>query len=249
MSNLKVIAVIPARYASTRFHAKLIQDLGGKPVVVQTYWATLATGLFDEVLVATDHKIIFDLLKEHDVNVVMSGTHHESGSDRIAEVIESVDCDVVVNVQGDEPFVNKANLESLIRVFQEDVDSAVDLASLMFEIKDSEIINNPNNVKVVVDINLRALYFSRSVIPFAREGKSFIPYYQHIGVYAYRKNALLDFTKWGIGKLEATEKLEQLRYLEHGRTIQMVITDHIGVGIDTIEDLEKAKSLWKTKAP
>lgn len=245
MNKLKIIAVIPARYASTRFPAKLIQDLGGKPVVVQTYLATVATRLFDDVLVATDHEIIFDLLKEHGVHVVMSAAHHESGSDRIAEVIEHVECDVVVNVQGDEPFVSKSNLESLIRVFREDTEKSVDLASLMFEIKDEEVIRNPNNVKVVVDQNFKALYFSRSPIPFARDGKSYVPYYQHIGVYAYRKQALLDFTKWPMKGLEATEKLEQLRYLEYGKTLQMVVTEHVGVGIDTAEDLEKAKRLWK----
>lgn len=245
MNNLKIIAVIPARYASTRFPAKLVQDLGGKPVVVQTYLATLATGLFDEVLVATDHEIIYNLLKQHQVNVIMSSDTHESGTDRIAEVVTHKDCDVVVNVQGDEPFVNKENLEELIKVFKNDSKKAIDLASLMFEMKDVEAIQNPNNVKVVVDQNLKALYFSRSAIPFARDGKSYLPYYQHIGVYAYRKSALLDFTQWKMLGLEATEKLEQLRYLEYGRTIQMVLTQHIGVGIDTEDDLEKARELWE----
>lgn len=244
MNSLKITAVIPARYASTRFPAKLIQDLGGKPVVVQTYLATVATKLFDEVLVATDHELIYDLLKQHNVNVVMSSTHHESGSDRIAEVIQDVDCDVVVNVQGDEPFVSTENLQSLIDVFQNDEQNKVDLASLMFEIKDVDAVHNPNNVKVVVDKNTRALYFSRSPIPFARDGKSYVPYYQHIGVYAYRKKALLDFTKWEMKGLEATEKLEQLRYLEYGKTIQMVLTQHVGIGIDTKEDLDKARALW-----
>ncbi len=245
MNKLKIIAVIPARYASTRFPAKLIQDLGGKPVVVQTYLATVATQLFDEVLVATDHEIIYNLLKEHNVNVLMSSTHHESGSDRIAEVVENIDCDVVVNVQGDEPFVSKENLQSLINVFNEDAEQKIDLASLMFEIEDLDVINNPNNVKVVVDQNHRALYFSRAAIPFVRDGKNEAAYYQHIGVYAYRKKALLDFTHWNVSVLESTEKLEQLRYLEHGRTIQMVITPHVGVGIDTKQDLDKARLLWQ----
>jgi len=245
MNKLKIIAVIPARYASTRFPAKLIQDLGGKPVVVQTYLATVATQLFDEVLVATDHEIIYNLLKEHNVNVLMSSTHHESGSDRIAEVVENIDCDVVVNVQGDEPFVSKENLESLMNVFNEDAEQKIDLASLMFEIEDLDVINNPNNVKVVVDQNHRALYFSRAAIPFVRDGKNEAAYYQHIGVYAYRKKALLDFTHWNVSVLESTEKLEQLRYLEHGRTIQMVITQHVGVGIDTKQDLDTARLLWE----
>ncbi|WCM41839.1 3-deoxy-manno-octulosonate cytidylyltransferase [Flavobacterium sp. CBA20B-1] len=245
MNNLKIIAVIPARYASTRFPAKLVQDLGGKPVVVQTYLATVATQLFDEVLVATDHEIIFNSLKQHHVNVVMSSDSHESGSDRIAEVVKNIDCDIVVNVQGDEPFVSKENLENLIAIFKNDLEQKIDLASLMFEIDDLETINNTNNVKVVVDQNLKALYFSRATIPFPRDGKTYAPYYQHIGVYAYRKNALLDFTTWQMKGLEATEKLEQLRYLEYGRTIQMVLTNHTGIGIDTKEDLEKARLLWK----
>lgn len=245
MNQLKIIAVIPARYASTRFPAKLIQDLGGKPVVVQTYLATLATQLFDEVLVATDHEIIYNLLKQHHVNVVMSSDTHESGSDRIAEVVANLDCDVVVNVQGDEPFVSKENLQSLISVFKNDIENKIDLASLMFEINDLETINNPNNVKVVIDENYKALYFSRAAIPFPRDGKSYAPYYQHIGVYAYRKQALLAFTTWQMKGLEATEKLEQLRYLEYGKTIQMVVTNHVGVGIDTKEDLDKARILWK----
>lgn len=244
MNNLKIIAVIPARYASTRFPAKLVQDLGGKPVVVQTYLATIATELFDDVLVATDHEIIFNLLQQHHVKVVMSSDTHESGSDRIAEVIKDVTCDIVVNVQGDEPFVNKENLKTLIDVFKNDIQEKIDLASLMFQINDQETINNPNNVKVVVDQNLRALYFSRAAIPFARDGKSYANYYQHIGVYAYRKQALLDFTNWQMKELEATEKLEQLRYLEYGRTIQMVVTNHTGVGIDTKEDLDMARQLW-----
>lgn len=245
MNTSKVIAVIPARYASTRFPAKLIQDLGGKPVVVQTYFAVSQTQLFDDVLVATDHEIIYKLLKEHHVNVVMSSSNHESGSDRIAEVVASMDADIVINVQGDEPFVNKENLKNLIDVFKNDTTQKIDLASLMFEIKEVEAIQNPNNVKVVVDLNQRALYFSRAPIPFVRDGKNHSHYYQHIGVYAFRKQALLDFTKWEISTLEATEKLEQLRYLEHGKTIQMVLTEHIGVGIDTKEDLENAKILWE----
>jgi 3-deoxy-manno-octulosonate cytidylyltransferase (CMP-KDO synthetase) len=245
MKDLKIIAVIPARYASTRFPAKLIQDLGGKPVIVQTYLATLATNLFDEVIVATDHEIIYNLLQKHHVNVVMTKDTHESGSDRIAEVIENIECDVVVNVQGDEPFVSKENLQNLIDVFKNDDEQAIDLASLMFEIKDVDAINNPNNVKVVIDKNLKALYFSRAAIPFARDGKSLVSYYQHVGVYAYRKQALLDFTKWNVSDLENTEKLEQLRYLDHGKTIQMVITNHVGVGIDTPQDLDKARKLWQ----
>lgn len=240
---MKVIAVIPARYASTRFPAKLMQELGGKTIIRRTYEATVATGLFDDVFVVTDSPLIFDEIQTHGGKVVRSIKEHESGSDRIAEAVASIEADIVINVQGDEPFVNKDNLERLIAVFQEDTLKQVDLASLMTPIHDWEIIENPNNVKVVVDENNLALYFSRSVIPYPRDKETRVQYYQHIGVYAFRKQALLEFTTWPMKFLEATEKLEQLRYLEYGKRIKMAITQHIGVGIDTPEDLERAKAL------
>ena len=240
---MKVIAVIPARYASTRFPAKLMQELGGKTIITTTYEATLATGLFDDVFVVTDHQLIYDEIKAHGGKVMRSIKEHESGSDRIAEAVASVEADIVINVQGDEPFVNKDNLEQLIQIFKEDKNSEIDLASLMTPINDWNVIENPNNVKVVVDENNVALYFSRSVIPYPRDKNGEAQYYQHIGVYAFRKNALLEFTTWPMKFLEATEKLEQLRYLEYGKRIKMAITHHVGIGIDTPEDLVRAKEI------
>jgi 3-deoxy-manno-octulosonate cytidylyltransferase (CMP-KDO synthetase) len=242
---MKVIAVIPARYASTRFPAKLMQDLGGKTVILRTYEAAIDTHLFDDVFVVTDSDLIYKEIVSHGGKAIMSVKEHESGSDRIAEAIANIDVDIVVNVQGDEPFIDKEPLEKVIEVFRNDIDNKVDLASLMREITNEDDIQNPNNVKVVVDQNNFALYFSRSVIPYPREKNVGVRYFQHIGIYAFRKQALLDFYSLPMKSLEASEKLEQLRYLEFGKRIKMVETSHVGIGIDTIEDLEKARLLLK----
>jgi len=240
---MKVIAVIPARYASTRFPAKLMQDLGGKTVILRTYEAAVNTNLFDDVFVVTDSNLIFEEIVSNGGKAIMSIKEHESGSDRIAEAVANLEVDIVVNVQGDEPFINKEPLEKVIEVFKNDVDHKVDLASLMREISNEEDINNPNNVKVVVDQNGFALYFSRSVIPYPREKNVGVRYFQHIGIYAFRKQALLDFYSLPMKSLEASEKLEQLRYLEFGKRIKMVETNHVGIGIDTPDDLEKARKM------
>ncbi|WP_026710516.1 3-deoxy-manno-octulosonate cytidylyltransferase [Flavobacterium filum] len=238
---MKIIAVIPARYASTRFPAKLMQDLGGKTVILRTFEAAVNTQLFDDVFVVTDSDLIFKEIEKNGGKSIMSIKEHESGSDRIAEAIENLDVDVVVNVQGDEPFINKEPLQKVIEVFKNDLEKKVDLASLMREITDWEAIENPNNVKVIVDQNGLALYFSRSVIPYPREKNVGVRYFQHIGIYAFRKAALMDFYRLPMQSLEASEKLEQLRYLEYGKKIKMVETTHVGIGIDTPEDLEKAR--------
>jgi 3-deoxy-manno-octulosonate cytidylyltransferase (CMP-KDO synthetase) len=240
---MKIIAVIPARYASTRLPAKLMQDLGGKTMILRTYEAAVNADLFDDVFVVTDSNLIFDEIVSHGGKAIMSIKEHESGSDRIAEAIANLDVEIVVNVQGDEPFIDTESLMKLIEIFRKDTLGQVDLASLMREIKDVEVINNPNNVKVVTDQNGFALYFSRSVIPYPREKNIDVRYMQHIGIYAFRKQALLDFYGLPMKSLEASEKLEQLRYLEFGKRIKMVETTHIGIGIDTIEDLEKARRM------
>ena len=240
---MKIIAVIPARYASTRFHAKLMEDLGGKTVILRTYEAARKSNLFDDVFVVTDSDLIYKEIVFNGGKAIMSIKEHESGSDRIAEAVENMDVDIVVNVQGDEPFIDTEALEKLIDVYKNDTDKKVDLASLMSEIKDENEINNPNNVKVVVNQNGFALYFSRSVIPYPREVNVGVRYMKHIGIYAFRKQALMDFYKLPMKSLEASEKLEQLRYLEFGKSIKMVETSHIGIGIDTKEDLENARKL------
>jgi len=238
----KIGAFIPARYAATRFPAKLMQALGAKTVIRHTYDNTVATGLFDEVYVVTDSEIIFNEITSHGGKALMSKKEHESGSDRIAEAIEHLAIDIVVNVQGDEPFVKKEPLEKLIAVFK---DEKVEVASLMQALTNSDLIADPNYVKVAVDNNMNALFFSRSVIPYPRNTEIAIPYYEHIGVYAFKKQALLNFTNWPISPLEAAEKIECLRYLENGVSIKMVVTSYMGVEIDTPEDLIKATALLK----
>ena len=237
---MKKIAMIPARYAATRFPAKLMQMLGDKTVIHHTYDNTVATNLFDEVMVVTDSGIIFSEITSHGGKAVMSNKEHESGSDRIAEAIANMDVDIVVNVQGDEPFVQKEPLEKLLKVFH---DEKVQVASLMQVLKEQQFIDDPNYVKVAVDKNNNALFFSRSPIPYQRDKLVSPVYYEHIGVYAFRKQALLNFTNWPITPLEAAEKIECLRYLENGVSLKMVVTEYMGVEIDTPEDLVRAASL------
>ena len=242
---MKIIAMIPARYAASRFPGKLMQDLEGKPVILRTYEATVATQLFDDVFVVTDSDIIFSEIESHGGKAIMSKKEHECGSDRIAEAVEFLDVDIVVNVQGDEPFTEVDSLKKLIHVFKDDEKKEIDLASLMVHITDSDEINNPNTVKVIVDNNDFALYFSRSPIPFPRDKNIDVKYYKHKGVYAFRKEALMDFYRLPMLKLEASEKIECIRYLEYSKKIKMVETNVQGVEIDTPEDLERAKKLWK----
>ena len=238
---MKVIAVIPARYAATRFPGKLMQILADKTIILYTYLNTKATGLFNEVIVATDSNIIFNEIVKHGGHAIMSKKEHESGSDRIAEAIANIDFDIVINVQGDEPFVNKNQLNTLLHIFLNDEKKEIQVASLMHKIETQQEIKNPNNVKVVVDKNMDALLFSRSPIPYKRNADSLINYYKHIGVYAFRKKTLLHFATLPQTILEQTEKLEQLRYLENGIKIRMAITTETTIGIDTEEDLELAK--------
>lgn len=237
--------MIPARYGASRFPGKLMQDLAGKPVIVRTYEATKSTNLFDEVYVVTDSEIIFDEIEKYGGKAIMSQKEHECGSDRIAEAVENMDIDIVVNVQGDEPFTDRESLEKVLAVFDGDDADKIDLASLMTEIDDWQEINDPNTVKVIVNKDDFALYFSRSPIPYPRDKNIAIKYFKHKGIYAFRKEAILDFYRLPMRELEAAEKIECLRYLEYGKNIKMVITDVQGVEIDTPEDLVRANQLFK----
>lgn len=242
---MKVISMIPARYSASRFPAKLMQDLDGKTVILRTYQATVNTGLFDDVFVVTDSDIIFNEIVSNGGKAIMSKKEHQSGSDRIAEAVEDLDVDIVVNVQGDEPFTEKESLQKVLEVFTTDHNKEIDLASLMVEIHDWEEITNPNTVKVIVDQHNFALYFSRSPIPYPRDKEAGARYFKHKGIYAFRKQALLDFYRLPMQFLEATEKIECIRYLEYGKRIKMVETTVEGVEIDTPQDLERAKQLIK----
>lgn len=239
MKAATAFAIIPARYAATRFPGKLMQPLGEKSVIRHTHDNVVATGLFDQVWVVTDSPIIEQEISQHGGRALMSRRPHESGSDRIAEAIAEMEVDIVVNVQGDEPFMEAKPLSELLATFQ---DPQVQVASLMHRIHSEADLHNPNIVKVVTDLAGDALYFSRWPIPYNRHETLRPTYYRHIGVYAFRKHALLAFTSWPAGMLERYEKLEQLRYLENRVRIRMVETSFSGIGIDTPGDLDKARA-------
>jgi len=237
---MKVVAMIPARYDSQRFPGKLMKDLAGKPVVLRTYEAAKQSQLFDDVYVITDSSIIYDTIVRHGGKALMSRKNHQTGTDRIAEFAPNIEADIFINIQGDEPFINKDALQELIKVFKDDEnDNIVDIASLMMRIDNKEDFLNPNNVKVVVDDDNLALFFSRAPIPYSRD-KVFEKAFKHIGVYAFRKIALEIISKIPQTELEKIEKLENLRFLEYGFTIFMIETDQVNFGIDTEEDLQKA---------
>ena len=236
---MKKIAMIPARYASTRFPAKLLQKLGNATVIATVYNAVRDSALFDDVMVVTDNNLIYNEIKSINGHVVYSKGEHESGTDRIAEIAAGMDVDIIVNVQGDTPFIHADPLQKLLQQFD---DETVQVASLMQVLKDEESVLNPNNVKVCVDYNNNSLLFSRSPIPYPRN-KDAAVYYKHIGVYAFRKQALMNFTSWPVSPLEDAEKIECLRYQQHGVPLRMVLTDYVSVEIDTPEDLQKALTL------
>lgn len=244
MSTSPIFALLPARLGSTRFPEKMLADLGGKPLIVRSCEAVKNTGLFDEVWIVTDHERILKAAFEHNCDAIMSATEHPSGSDRIAEIAWGLpEESIIVNVQGDEPFTQKAPLEDLIRAFD---DPEVQVASLMTPISYPTTLANPNVVKVVVNAKNDALYFSRSPIPHDRDSKGHNPipgqHFQHIGIYAYRCKALLHFTNLPPCETELTEKLEQLRLLHHGINIRMVKTNFQFIGVDTQEDLIRART-------
>ena len=240
---MKVTALIPARLSSTRFDRKLLMDLCGKSIILRTYESVVETGLFHSVYVVTEDKEIYNEIVNAGGNSILSIKKHESGSDRIAEVCESIDSDAFVNIQGDEPFIDSSSLNKLVFELNNS-----DHVSLMINISDINEINDPNNVKVIVDSENYALYFSRSVIPFCRDvNTAEVTYYKHIGVYGFTKQALVNFSKLPPSKLELVEKIEAIRIVENGSRIKMIETDFLGVGIDTKEDLDLAISIWSKK--
>ena len=240
---MKCVALIPARLGATRFPRKLLAVLGGKTVIRRTYEAVRDTGLFASVLVVTDSEEIASEVAHAGGQAAMSRRAHESGTDRIAEVAEGMDADVFVNVQGDEPFTRREPLERLLAAFEGPGGPAVRVASLMQALADPALVRDPNYVKVAVDLAGNALFFSRSPIPYLRDPSVRPTYWEHIGVYAFRRDALLAFARLPAGPLERSEKVECLRFLEHGVGMRMVETDYMGVEIDTPEDLKRAERL------
>ena len=245
MKCFKTIAMIPARYASSRFPGKMLALLGGKPVIVRTCEAAAGMGLFDEVYAVTDDERIRDAVTAAGIPCIMSRREHETGSDRIAEAVEGIDCDIVVNIQGDEPFTRREVIEQVLAPFSMEGGEAIDLCTLKEEITSEEEIANPNNVKVITDASGFALYFSRCPIPYPRDPQGGARWWRHIGIYAFRKQALGMFSRGPMRGLEATEKIECLRFLEYGRRIRVVETSGMRVSIDTPEDLALAEEILK----
>ncbi len=245
LTDMNTIALIPARYASQRFPGKLMQKLGDKTVILQTYLAVENTGLFREVAVVTDSEEIFREITSHGGKAVMSHRHHLCGSDRIAEAAgEFPFAELIVNVQGDEPFTSASSLKALLEAFRSPEAQSIDVASLMAPVGDPAAFENPNVVKVVTDRHGFALLFSRSPIPYSRDPEEFrAPVYKHIGIYAFRRDALLRFASLPPGPLELSEKLENLRFLEYGMNIKMVEVASSARGIDVPEDLENARRM------
>lgn len=246
---MKFIGIIPARYASTRFPGKPLALLGGKPVIQHVYEKVAA--VLEAAYVATDDERIYDVVKSFGGQVVMTRTDHKSGTDRIEEAIEKIgdEWDVVVNVQGDEPFVAKSQLDTICHCFD---DSTTQIATLGKPFESMEAVQNPNSPKIVVDNMGFAMYFSRSVIPYVRgkEKSSWLthyPFLKHLGIYAYRKDVLRQITQLPQSSLEIAESLEQLRWLQNGFKIKVGTTDVETVGIDTPQDLERAEEFLKTQ--
>ncbi|HIZ87794.1 MAG TPA: 3-deoxy-manno-octulosonate cytidylyltransferase [Candidatus Coprenecus pullistercoris] len=245
MEHLKVIAMIPARYGSSRFPGKMLAPLGGKPVIVRTCEAAASMGIFDEVYVVTDDERIRRAVTDAGIRCLMSIREHETGSDRIAEAVEHVDCDIVVNIQGDEPFTRRDTIEKVLAPFYGKDGERIDLCTLKELMTEQDDIDNPNNVKVITDIDDFAVYFSRNPIPYPRDKKAGAMYFRHIGIYAFRKEALMMFSGWPMRQNEASEKIECLRFIEYGRKIKVVETSGMKVSIDTPEDLAKAEEILK----
>jgi len=243
---MTVSALIPARLNSSRLEKKLIKDLDGIPIIVRTYKNIVSTNLFKEVIVVTDADEIVEILKKHNIKFLKSLKSHNTGTDRIAEFADKFNSDIIVNVQGDEPFISKDDLIKIINEFKCDSNNLVNVVSLMIKLSNIDEINNPNNVKVVVDNNNDSIIFSRSIIPFDRDDLK-PNYYKHIGVYAFRTLYLKKFAKYDQTPLEKAEMIEALRIVEHGEKIRMIEIFKEHVSIDTIDDLKMAESILKQK--
>jgi 3-deoxy-manno-octulosonate cytidylyltransferase (CMP-KDO synthetase) len=239
---MKTAAIIPARMGSTRFPGKVLANLGGKPIV-QWVWERTKASKADEVIVASDSEEVIRAVQAFGGNAQMTSPNHPSGSDRIWEVASKLDCDIIINVQGDEPFMEPTVIDQLIDVMQET--PAPDMATVVVPSTREQIANNPNSPKVVVSADNTALYFSRSPIPFLREGGTDMPLYKHWGIYAYSRTALSKFVSLPESPLEKCEKLEQLRALENGMKIKVIKTNFQSIGIDTPEDLVQAEQYLK----
>lgn len=245
---MKVLAVIPARYQSSRFPGKPLVHIGGRSMIQRVYDQVKTTSLIDKVVVATDHQAIFTHLKSTNRDVMMTSEAHQSGTDRVAEVAKQYDSfDVIINVQGDEPFIQQEQISTVVRPFMENVETQI--TTLAKSIENQALLFNPNVVKVIFNAQHSAIYFSRHPLPYLRDidqshWLTHHNFYQHIGLYGFRRDTLLAITKLPQSNLEKAESLEQLRWLEHQYPIQIAFTDTPSYGIDTPEDLERVKQLF-----
>ena len=243
---MKITALIPARLNSSRFNGKLMMDLCGKPVITRTYEAVLSSNLFSSVIVVTQDNEIYEEITSNNGNSILIEKDYNSGTDRIADACVKLEADIIVNIQGDEPFINQSSLEKLVNIFKNDSRNEINYASLMKLMNNEKDINNPNNVKVAVDNNGFAINFSRKPISSITALSEEV-FYKHIGVYGYRKDSLISFTKLSPTKLEMIEKIEALRIIESGFKIKMAETLSEFIGIDTKEDLSRAIEIWDNK--
>lgn len=243
---MTISALIPARLNSTRLEKKLLKDLCGIPLIVRTYKNIVKTNLFNEVIVVTDSDEIIDVLVKNDIKFLKSKNEHKTGTDRIAEFSNEFKSDIIVNIQGDEPFINKNDLKNIIEVFNNDFDKKIDIVSLMISLKSTNDIVNPNNVKVIVDKNNNSIYFSRNVIPFNRSNYK-IKYFKHVGIYAFRNSYLNEFKNYIQSDLEKTEMIEAIRVIENGKKIKMIEIFNEHISIDTIDDFKIAESILNNK--
>ena len=240
---MKILCVIPARYASTRRPGKPLADIAGKPMICRVYDRAVQAKCLSEVVVATDDQRVQQAVEAHGGKAMMTAKDHPTGTDRLAEVAAAYpDIDLIINVQGDEPLIEPSIIDALAAAFDGDAD--LKMATVMTEITDEAEQMNPNNVKVVTDKNGYALYFSRSLLPYPRYRKG-APVYKHIGIYAYKREFLLHYAKMAPTPLEETEALEQLRALENGYRIKVIRTDHRFVGVDTAEDLAMVNKIYR----
>lgn len=235
---IHIIGVIPARYASTRFPGKPLIDIGGKSMIQRVYEQCKKTSVLSDVIVATDDDRIAEHVLSFGGKVIMTADTHQSGTDRCAEVISTYKgkCDAVINIQGDEPFIDPRQIELLASAFNEE---STQIVTLIKKIKSEEEVRNPNVVKAIANKNNQAIYFSRSPIPYRRNPGVDITYFKHVGIYGYRKQVLAEITQLPIGKLEQAESLEQLRWVENGYSIVLKETDLETIAIDTPDDLDK----------
>jgi 3-deoxy-manno-octulosonate cytidylyltransferase (CMP-KDO synthetase) len=241
---MKAVAIIPARIASTRLPRKVLREINGKPMLWHVYHATRACAALDDVIVATDSEEIASVCHANGWNVRLTSPAHRSGTDRVHEVAQSVNADVYVNVQGDEPLARREHLEVLLQLMAR---TDVQVGTLKTPCA-AEDVNNPNAVKVVTALDGRALYFSRATVPFDRDRTGAVRYFKHLGFYAYRKPALDAFCTWPESALERTERLEQLRFLDNGVAIHVAETPFDTVGVDTEEDLQRVEGILANRS-